>query len=40
MLRGDMGGSSSAKKGKMTRILLADDHALVRQGVRASLERR
>lgn len=39
MLRGDMGGSSSAKKGKMTRILLADDQQVVRQALRCLIER-
>jgi YesN/AraC family two-component response regulator len=34
-----MGGSSGTKKGKMTRILLADDQQVVRQALRCLIER-
>jgi DNA-binding NarL/FixJ family response regulator len=39
MLRGGMGGSTASKKGKMTRILLADDQQVVRQALRCLIER-
>jgi len=39
MLRGGMSGSAGSRKGKMTRILLADDQQVVRQALRCLIEK-
>ena len=39
MLRGGMSGPAGSRKGKMTRILLADDQQVVRQALRCLIEK-